>query len=106
MEPTKICLKNAGVEIRHPPGVFAGSLRPLRHLLFALIGIRCQMADIGDVDNVSYLMAIELQDPLIAQIFIRVTGTVSIADDGDTHAQPSFTICVQRTGSGTFVLMI
>jgi hypothetical protein len=42
---------------------------------------------------------------MIAQIFIRVTGTVSIADD-DTHAQPSFTICVQRTGSGTFVLII
>ena len=63
VEPRQIGLEHRLIMPRDVPGRFAFTAGRLLHLVVARIGVTGQVADIGDVDDVAELVALEAQHP-------------------------------------------
>ncbi len=69
-------VKACGVELGDLPGGLAGAARAFFHFVFAGIGIRDQVADIGDVHHMFDLVTVEFQHPA-QQIFEDIGAQVA-----------------------------
>ncbi len=99
--------ERVGIDLGDFPRRLAGPARALFHLVFAGVGIRCQVSDIGDIHDVAHRVAIPLQHPLqqilekkraeVADVLIvvhRRSAGVETGGAGDERLESAPLACV------------
>jgi hypothetical protein len=92
VQARQVALEGVGKEGGDVPGRAAGAAAALFHLVFAGIRVRSQVADVGDVDDVPHVDAVQLQHApqgIAEQIGAQVADVGVVVDGRAAGVQAS-----------------